>query len=45
MAMVRETAGCDSAEQSGALGHAAGLDDRRKLDKMAFIELHNDMVY
>ena len=33
------------AEQGRALGDAAGLDDGSELDQMAFVELHNDLLY
>jgi hypothetical protein len=33
------------AEQSRALGDAAGFNDRSQLDKVSFIYLHNDMIY
>ncbi len=40
-ASVRESAGCDGAEQRRAFGDAAGVDHGRKLREMPFVEFHS----
>ena len=37
--------GLGRAEQGGALGYAAGLDDSSQLHQMSFIELHSNLIY